>query len=226
MNWWFGPKYEPAAEAYRTATPRTVPRKTAVDALRFVVLDAETSGFDLAKDRLLSLATIEVAHGQINIAHTHSWLVFQPHASVNAAVAVHGILPAETAGGEAEARVVEELLPHLHGAVLVGHHVAFDAQMLDAALRRRFRTGLRNPLLDTATFAMQTLDAFRKTAYPGQRPPTLEEVCAHSGIEAIDRHTADGDAFTTAEVFLLMCGRLRRQLGRPLRAGDLPLKRL
>lgn len=225
MKWWFRRDESPAVAAYRASTPRKIGRKAAADSLRFVVLDAETSGFDLARDRLLSLASIEVSRGQIDIASTRSWLVFQPGAAVNAAVAVHGILPAQTAGGETEERVLDEFLPHLHGAVLVGHHVSFDAQMIDAAMRRHFRTGLRNPLLDTALLAMHTLDAFRRTAYPGQRPPSLEDVCAHCGIEAIDRHTADGDAFTTAEVFLLLCGRLRRQLGRPLRAGDLPLRR-
>lgn len=55
------------------------------------------------------------------------------------------------------------------------------------------------------------------------RPPTLDELCGHCGIRAVDRHTAPGDAYTTAELFLVLCVRLQRQFDRPLTAGDLPL---
>ncbi|MGH8021321.1 MAG: hypothetical protein ACREIA_24175 [Opitutaceae bacterium] len=88
------------------------------------------------------------------------------------------------------------------------------------------RTGLRNPLVDTARLAMAELEAFRKTAYPGQRPPSLDEVCSSLGLPMHDRHTASGDTFTTAQVFLLLAARARRRLGRPLRLKDLHAKPL
>jgi DNA polymerase III subunit epsilon len=226
MRWLRGPDLVPAARAYREATSPRVRDRMPFDELMFLVVDTETTGFKAGHDRILSLAAVEVRRGQIAARRTAEWLIFQPGVRVTDAVAVHGILPAETAAGEPEAAVLGELLALLPGAVLVGHHVHFDATMLDEALRRCFRTGLRNPLLDTGTLAMQVLEAFARTGYPGQRAPTLDEVCAHLGISMMDRHTAGGDAFTTAELFLILCARLRRQLGRPIRAGDLPLRRL
>lgn len=213
----------PLALAYRAGTDPSVPRKTPVSQLAFVVLDAETTGFDPVKDRLLSLAAVPVKAGTLQLAGLRSWLIYQPRAQLTDAVRVHGILPSETRTGEPEEAVLEDLLPLLTGAVLVGHHLGFDVAMMNAALRRHFHVQLCNPMLDTAQFAQQALEAFRKTGYPGQRAPSLDEVCTHCEITPVERHTAPGDTFTTAELFLVLCAKHSRQLGRPLVAGDLPL---
>jgi DNA polymerase-3 subunit epsilon len=225
LPWSRRPALAPAVQAYLAATEPRVARRTPLGALTFVVLDGETTGFDPVRDRVLSLAALPVRAGRLELAGLHAWLVYQPDASLTASVGVHGILPAETASGQPEPAVLEELLPLLSGAVLVGHHLGFDLAMLNAALRRHHRVQLRNATLDTAALAMRAIDAFRQTGYPGQRAPTLDEVCAHCGLVPLERHTAAGDAFTTAELFLVLCARLQRQLGRPLLAGDLPLAR-
>ena len=223
MSWWRRKPLDPVVAAYIDATSRRVPDKTPLSELRFVSLDAETTGFDATKDRMLSLALVEVQGGRIQIAKSAAWVIFQAAAPMTQAVSVHGILPAETKAGLPEAEVLRELLPRLSGAILLGHHVHFDAAMLTSALQRHYRTSLRNPMLDTAKLAMETLDAFAKTGYLGQRAPSLDEVCAQSGVPTVERHTAEGDAFTTAMIFISLCARLQRRLERPLRAEDLPL---
>lgn len=223
MSWFTRTRLSPELQAYVDATPKRVPGKRPWDELRFFVLDAETTGFNVQTDKVLSLAGIHVEHGQILMARFHSWLVFHPNVPVNEAVSVHGILPCDTEKGSPESKVMEELLPQLSGTILVGHHVGFDAALLDAALYRRFGLHLRNRILDTAALAMLAIDAFARTGYANQRPPTLDEVCAHCGISTVERHTAAGDAYTTAELFLLLCAKLRQRKKRPLVAGDLPL---
>lgn len=224
MNWFFSrKKLEPFLQAYVDGTAKTVAEKTPLPDMRFVALDVETTGFDLVKDRMLSLAIIEVKGGRLQVSSSTAWLIYQETAPMSSAVSVHGILPSETATGRLETDILRDLLPRLQGAVLVGHHVAFDAAMITAALKRHYGIALRNPLLDTANLAMIAVDAFAKTGYPGQRVPSLDEVCAHCGITPVERHTAEGDAFTTAMLFLSLCARLQRNLGRPIKAGDLPL---
>lgn len=215
----------PLAAAYCDGTSPRVPARTPVDQLTFVVLDAETTGFDPTKHRILSLAALPVKNGILPLRELRSWLVFQPAAPFTDAVCVHGILPADTKAGEPEPAVLKQLLPMITGAVLVGHHLGFDVAMLNAALQRHFQVRLRNPLLDTAHLAMHTIDAFRRTGYAGQRVPSLDEVCVQLGISPIERHTAPGDTFTTAELLLVLSARQARRLGRPLLAGDLPLER-
>jgi DNA polymerase-3 subunit epsilon len=187
------------------------------------VLDAETSGFNVGSDRLLSLATVPVCAGRIPLGEIRSWIFCQQTVPLNEATEIHGILPAEAAEGESEEAILRELLPHLTGTIVVGHHIGFDLAMLEEATRRHFKLRLRNPRIDTATLAMRIVEAFATTAYSGQRPPTLDELCSHCGVPALDRHTAAGDAYTTAELFLVLCARKQRLLGRPLTAGDLGL---
>lgn len=223
---WFGlPQVTEVGQAYRDGTPRRYPGKTSLERLTFVALDAETTGFDTSRDRVLSLAVAPIRTLRLELAGMESWMVYQPTAPLNAAVTVHGILPSETAAGEPEEQVLAGLLVALRGAVLVGHHIAFDVAMLNAALERHHRVRLRNPLLDTAVMAQRTVEAFGVTAYPGQRPPSLDEVCEHLGLPTVERHTAAGDAFTTAELFLVLCARMQRLRGRPLVVDDLPLER-
>ncbi|PTY08147.1 hypothetical protein DB347_00745 [Opitutaceae bacterium EW11] len=223
MSWFSHPKLPAPVQAYVDATPKRIGGKRPVEDLHFLVIDAETTGFNVQTDKILSIAAIHTEHGQILLGRSKSWLVFQDHVAVNEAVRVHGILPSDTKNGQPESQVMEELLPELHGTILVGHHVGFDAALLDVALYRRFGIHLRNPILDTASLAMQAIDAFARTGYANQRPPSLDEVCAHCGIAMMDRHTAAGDAYTTAELFLLLCARLRQRKKRAIVAGDLPL---
>ena len=209
-------------DAYRDGTPRRIPGKTPLADLLFIVLDCETTGFNSTQDRILSLAIAELRSGRLHIARSASWIFVQDQPMTDA-VTVHGIMPSDTALGQPEQDILLELLPRLHGAIIVGHHIGFDIAMINAAMKRHFKTNLCNQVLDTARFAMSAVEAFARTGYPGQREPTLDEVCAQCGIAPVDRHTAEGDTFTTATLFLAMCARRQRQLGRPLRASDLPL---
>lgn len=226
--WPFSKKpIDPLVAQYRSGRSQSRPaRRTPVDQLRFIVLDAETTGLVVGQDRILSVATAELRQGRMYLSTMGSWLVYQSRAEANDAATIHGITPADTAGGEPERKVLEELLPVLTGAVIVGHHIGFDAMMLDTAMRRHFGTGLSNSLVDTALLAMGEFEAFRRTGYANQRPPALDELCAHCGIHMMERHTAEGDVFTTSELFLLMLARRRKRLGRALEWRDLPSSKL
>lgn len=219
----FSKPLDPLAERYREVTPKRISRGTPLSGIPFLVLDAETSGFKIGSDTLLSLAAMELRDGRALAGKTAAWIVYRDRAPVTAASEVHGILPSESARGLPEKEVLAALLPMIGGKVIVGHHIGFDAAMIDSALRRHYGIGLRNPLIDTAIMAMGEVDAFRRTGYANQRPPGLDEVCAHLGLPTMERHTAEGDTLTTAQLFLLLCGRLRRRLQREPRAADLPI---
>lgn len=206
---------------YREVTKRKIDRKTGFERMPFVALDAETTGLDINKDRLLSIGIVPLKNGALDVANRRTWLVQQTASPNNEAVKLHGIAPGESAKGIPEAQVLEELLPTISGKIIVGHHIGFDAQVIGNALQRHFGSKFHNRLIDTSMMAMRHLDAFHRTGYANQRPPGLDEVCVHAGLPVLGRHTASGDAFTTGQLFLWMCGRLRVRFGRQLVAGDL-----
>ncbi len=224
---WFRREPRPEfAARYIEASRRPLKRRTPFGAVRFVALDAETTGFAIGKDRVLSLSILPLHNGRLRLVEMADWLVYQQQPAPNEATAIHGILPEETRHGTPEAEVVRSFLPLLEGAVLVGHHVRFDAAMLDEMMRRTWGLRMRNQMVDTAQMAMRELVAFHRTGYGNQRPPALDEVCAQLDLPMVERHTAAGDTFTTAELFLLLAGRMRRRLGREPLLQDLPLERL
>ena len=209
---------------YCEQTHRFLSRKKPLETIRLVALDTEASGFEVGKDRLLSIAVIEIEHNQIQLDQCVEWLVYQSGMVANQATEIHGILPSDTLKGQPETDVLEELLPRISGALVIGHQIWFDALMLNDALRRNFGIGFRNPTIDVGLMAMNELQPFRKTGYINQRPPNIEDLCAHLGLPMTERHTAEGDAYMAAEIFLLLCGQIRQRRGR-LTKWDLPIKK-
>ncbi len=217
----------PLIQSYIAAAKNKLSGKTPVKEMRFVVLDTETSGFNVGINRILSIAFFEIVDGQIDMSRSRNWIVFQPGITPTAATAIHGILPSETQTGTEEKKVIGELIPLLTGAVVVGHHIHFDAAMLNEAMMRHFKTKFRNQIVDTASMAMVELIPFHRTGYANQRPPSLDEVCSQLDIPVVARHTAEGDAFLTAQVFLFLCGKIRRRLqNRRLHRRSLQLRDL
>lgn len=214
----------PAHPLYYAAARKRIPGKTPLNETRLVVLDTETSGFKIAADRILSVAAFEISNGVIDLSVGRKWLVFQPLSRPGPATAIHGILPSETQKGIPEKQMLEELIPMLTGAIVIGHHIRFDAAMLNAAMMRNLKMKFCNRIIDTAHLAMRELVSFHKTGYANQRPPSLDEVCSQLDLPLVARHTAEGDAFLTAQVFLFLCGKIRRRLRRPLHLRDLPVK--
>jgi len=192
-----------------------------VEDLKWVVIDMETTGLDTKKDRILSISTLIIENMEISVGSLRQWLVYQANPTLNKAVEIHGIMPAETKCGKPEDEVLKELLDILGTHPLLGHHVGFDVAMLNRAAEAHFGTKLGNQHVDTAHMAMQVIDAFHKTGYPGQHPPSLDELCTKLNITVFNRHSATGDTLATAEAFLMMCAHLRKRLGRPLKFKDL-----
>ena len=97
--------------------------------------------------------------------------------------------------------------------MIVGHHIGHDIATIDAACERHWGVRLMNRSLDTMDL---TLHLERDGAFAG-RPPirhfTLDALCTLFGVIPHDRHTATGDAFITAQVFLRLV-RLASRSGR------------
>lgn len=222
---WFGSKTSdlPFVQDYLEINRRPPSPSSELSDLKLAVVDIETSGLNIQKDRILSVSMLCIDGMELSIDSARQWIVYQPDAFWNEAVEIHGILPSETQHGKPEDEVLSELLSTLENRPVVGHHVGFDMRMLDKATRRHFGLKMKNRMIDTAHLSMNVLEAFHHTGYPGQRPPSLDEVCAQLNITVVDRHTSTGDAYACAEAFLLLCARLRKTIGRPLRLKDLSL---
>jgi ribonuclease T len=183
-----------------------------------VVIDVECGGFHAATDALLEIAATLIDMGEdgtLRRGETYSYHV-QPFPGARldpAALAVTGIdphHPLRPALPERDAlqRIFREIRHAVRGyecrrAILVGHNAAFDLGFLNAAVARA--DVKRNPFhpfscFDTATLAGAAL---------GQTVLAKALTVAGLSWDAASAHSARYDAERSAEVFCLVCNRLR-----------------
>lgn len=174
--------------------------QTPVAEIRFVVLDTETTGLDPRRDRLITIGAVAVKANQMLLADSFEMLLQLAYNS--SSVTVHGITREQAQRGAAEPEALEQFLPYLRDGVIVGHHIRHDIETLNAAYERHFGITLQNRFLDTMdlTLHLQRDGAFANR--PAIEGFSLDALCAFFAVAPHDRHTAGGDAFITALIFL------------------------
>ena len=168
---------------------------------RYVVFDCETTGLDYKSDRILSIGAVAIQNNEIIV---NDYLEVFLHQEVFKAetVPIHGILREGKEEKIVEAEAVIRFLEFVKDATLVGHHVDFDIEMINQSLARLDLGKLKNQSMDTDIM-------YQKLKYlPYEQHTSLDELCTIYKIKKSDRHTASGDAFITALLFL----KLKRKL--------------
>lgn len=183
---------------------------------KFVVFDCETSGLNPKTDRILSMGAVLVNNKTIPVSHTFEKYLEQEVFN-RESVAIHGLLKKGNYKKCKEEEAIKEFLIYIEGAIIVGHHISFDIACVNYALKRMGLPKLKNRILDTGILFKKTKHEVYADVY--NKNFSLDEVCDELKVKKKDRHTAHGDAYLTAIVFLKILGRLNRN-------NDLTLKDL
>ena len=166
-------------------------QNTALDTIRFVVFDTETTGLDIKKDRILSIGTIVVIGGIIKVSDSLECYVKQDLFNKDT-VKIHGLLKEGVTEKLNEREAIIQFLEHIKNAVLVAHHAAFDVAMINQALKRLDLPKLKNKVLDTGHLFNKTKLDTTKLHF------SLDHLSDRFNIPQHDRHTASGDAYITS----------------------------
>ncbi len=169
---------------------------------RYVVFDMEASGLDWKEDVILSIGAIGVTGNAIEVGDFMQVFVQQDKFSPQS-VALSGVLKAPKVEKFVEAETMIQFLKFIKDSTLVGHNVNLDIEMINQALKRLNLGRLKNPVMDTNTLFQRWKDLHE------DNQATLDELCDALKISKSDRHTASGNAYTTALVFL----KLKKKLG-------------
>ena len=189
---------------YRKCFDATWHEDTAIDRVRFVVLDTETTGLNPRTDRIITIGAVAVENGEIVLSDSFGALLKVTQNT--SAVTVHGVTRDESRMGIEEPQALELFLDYLKDGVIVGHHIGHDIATFDEAYERHWGFRLSNRALDTMNLALHLERDGAFSGRPRIRKFTLDSLCEAFGVIPYDRHAASGDAFMTAQVFL----RLRR----------------
>lgn len=169
---------------------------------RYVIFDCETTGLDPKKDRILSIGAIGVEEDRIRLSDCFE-VFLEQEVYRSETAPIHGILKAGKEDKLVESEAVIRFLSYIKDATLVGHHTSFDIAMVNQALKRLDMGKLKNKKIDTNTL-YQKYKGWQSDQYSG-----LDELCAVFRISKSDRHTASGDAFITALIFLKLKKKLK-----------------
>jgi exonuclease, DNA polymerase III, epsilon subunit family len=168
--------------------------------LAYTVFDTETTGLDPSGgDEIIAIGAVRIVNGRILHREIFDSFV-RPLRPISAASQeIHGITPAMLRGKPTIDHVMPRFKQFVEDTVVVGHNVAFDMRFLEVQ---------GTPL--GLTFANPTLDTLilECVLNPHQSDKSLEAIAGRLGINVTGRHTALGDALTTAEVFLALLPQL------------------
>ncbi|HEU4371292.1 MAG TPA: exonuclease domain-containing protein [Methylomirabilota bacterium] len=185
---------------------RPADRARPLDELDYVVLDTETTGLEPDHgDRIVSLAGVRIRGGAVKGGEVFDALVNPERSIPPVSTRLHGITDAMVADKPPIDVVLAEFLRFADGAVLVGHQVWFDLRFLGPAAKR-----LGLPPLTDAHPVLDTLPLSEHVHGPLEGHD-LETVAARFGVAVHGRHSALGDALTTAGIFVRLVELLRKR---------------
>ncbi|TRX42939.1 3'-5' exonuclease [Flavobacterium restrictum] len=167
---------------------------------RFVVLSTETSGMSPVKDVILSLGSFAIVDNSVVIGDNFEAVLLQYKFLHDNGLSNEFIVESKMKK-LVEPDAIKSLIGYIGNAVLVGHHIHFDVEMINAALDRLDCGRLKNEALDVDVMHRKLLDINDKQF-------SLDELCDIYKIPKSDRNSASEDAYKTALLFLKLKSRL------------------
>jgi len=163
------------------------------------VIDTETTGLDPRTDRIISFGHVRLQDGKIG--ESIEWFFNPGDVEIHPeALKVHGITKEFLADKPPIKGYLARIVELMVEAIVCGHNVKFDIDMLNAELaRHRFP-----PLEKFIQGVFDTMHESRKR-WPG-KPAKLDAVCERVGVSTAHRakHGALMDAQLCAEALLAM----------------------
>lgn len=181
-------------------------RKTPWRELEFTVIDLETTGLNRPKDEIVSFATVSVSNGKVSLADARYELVRPRRMPGEETSRIHGLREADLVEAPPLKDLLDTLLEAMTGRILVAHVAAIEVGFLTEALATH-GLRMRNRFVDTAELALE-LNRLRRERPPEREPIGLSELAKSLGLPVHRRHTADGDALTTAQAFIALATHL------------------
>ncbi|HTU28875.1 MAG TPA: 3'-5' exonuclease [Solirubrobacteraceae bacterium] len=176
-------------------------------AAQLVVVDLETTGLDPRVDEVISFAAIPVREGRVRPAELVSTLVRPRHPPPAEGIRIHGLRESDLREEPTLGERIELIAAALAGSVLVAHCAWIETRFLGEALAEHGRS-LEGPVIDTMALGGAVL-ARRGIACP--ESPSLDFLARALGLPVHRPHHADGDALTTAQVFIALASLFDRE---------------
>jgi CBS domain-containing protein len=174
---------------------------TALSTLPVIVLDLETTGLDVRRDRVVQVGAIAMLGPKILDQPRLDCLIDPGVPIPDTSTRIHGLSDNDVEGAIRFEAFVETLRELVSGRVVVGHNIGFDLAVLRYEAARVGVAWHDPPALDLAP-----LVGALERSLPDLG---LESIASLLGVTIKGRHRALGDAMAAAEIFSHLLPRLR-----------------
>lgn len=176
---------------------QAIPLSTPIEDLTFIVFDTETTGFNVgANDRLIEIGAVPIQGLKVLEEDTFQTYV-NPRRQISQEIThLTSITQKKVETAPKALQAIEEFFQYVQireAVSLVGHYVSFDHLVFTNELKRA----------NFSLKGMETLDTLDLIGYiaPSYDMRDLERYARAFGTRIYDRHSAIGDALTTAFLF-------------------------
>ncbi len=170
-------------------------------AISAVVLDSETTGLDTTSDRMIELAAVRIADGQITDDVFEKFV--KPDIPIPPrSTEIHSITDADVADAAEFGSVMADFANWAEHDVVIGYSIGFDLAIMSAEHQRG----------EIHWTPPRTIDVRHliKICAPNLPQDSLEVAAEWLGVHITGRHRALGDAQATADIFLALIPKLRK----------------
>ena len=161
---------------------------------RYISIALETTGLDAEKDLIISIAAISIVNDTIFIGDSFEINILQNHSFL------HNSMISKPAINQFEA--LEVFINYIENAILIGHRIYFDIEILNEALNKLDCGRLKNEALDIEIMYKKLHDLNDDKSF------SLDELTSFYKIPKYEL-SAPNEAFSIALLFL----KLKTKLG-------------
>jgi DNA polymerase-3 subunit epsilon len=166
----------------------------------FVVIDCETTGLNVRKDDIVTIAAIKIRGNRI-LTSEHFEAVVHPDREMGAeAIKIHGLRRSDVEAAPIVWKVLPSFLHFIGTRPLIGYYVDFDIAMLDKYILPLVGIELPNERIEVSRLYYERKygDAPPNTSIDLSFAAMLRDLC----IPLLRQHDAFDDALMTAMMFL------------------------
>lgn len=195
-------------------TPPNVGEMT-FDEADFLVLDFETTGLSVKKDRVLSVGYTTLSKQRIQLGKSAHFYIRHTEMIPDETVIIHHITEQEAAQGLPIQEVFPTLLQQLSGKILVAHFADIEVGFLQQIARLVYQTTLPLVVVDTLQIAFRR--KYKQAVYIPPNALNLFTLRESYQLPRYKAHNAMSDAVATAELLMAQVQEMRQHEKTPVK---------
>ena len=171
-----------------------------------VSVDFETTGLDIAKDKVISIGTVNIGHLAVNLISSSHQLIKTNKQLPESSVVIHQITDTQVTDAMSIENALPTLLKKLSGKVMLAHNAKIELGFINKMCNELYGSNFVIPIIDTQYLAKRSFERQNK-AFKGNELRLFNLRMSYN-MPAYKAHNALMDAIATAELFLAMVSKI------------------